>query len=240
LLPLISYFKILENGANVSDHLPIALCLAVPVVKCDETALNDSFVHEFRWDKGDIANFYKKTGLLLNNIAHDFPCMQCDFNCSIKDCHVDVDIYYNEIVHCLMEASRCNIQKIPWSALKHYSSAALDDLKSDSMFACSVWKCAGRPQSGPIYERKKNAHYLYKLAIRDAANQFEDELLDSYMNKDFTSFWKCWKKKTCSKTPRVSSVGGISGDANIANRFAGHFSNLGINYSLQSYTNVEI
>jgi len=92
LLPLISYFKILENGANVSDHLPIALCLAVPVVKCDETALSDSFVHIFLCDKGDITNYYEQTGLLLNNIAHDFSCMQCDFNCSNKDCHVDIDI----------------------------------------------------------------------------------------------------------------------------------------------------
>jgi len=87
-------------------------------------------------------------------------------------------IYYNEIVHCLLEASRCNIPKIPSSALKHYWSTALDDLKSDSIFACSVWKCAGSPQSGLIYERKKNAHYLYKLAIRDAANQFEDKFND--------------------------------------------------------------
>jgi len=59
LLPLISYFKILENEANVSDHLPIALCLAIPVVKCDKTALSNSFVHEFRWDKGDITSYYE-------------------------------------------------------------------------------------------------------------------------------------------------------------------------------------
>jgi len=54
------------------------------------------------------------------------------------------------------------------------------------------------------------------------------------MNKDFTSF-KCWKKKTCNrpKTRRVSSVDGISGDANIANRFAGHFSNSGVDLVCQ-------
>jgi len=112
-------------------------------------------------------------------------------------------------------------------------------------------KVCRQTQLSPIYERKKNANYLYKHAIRDAANQFEDkyndELLDSYINKDFTSFWKCWKKETFRKTPMVStlwfllsSMDGISGDANIANRFAGHFSNSVVNYSLPSLTNVEI
>ena len=190
----------------------------------------NSIVHEFRWDKGNIDGYCQQTGMLLNNIAHDFSCMQCNTSCNNKDCHLDIDIYYNEIVHCLMEAARCNIPKIPSSALKHYWSAALDDLKSDSIFAFSVWKSAGRPRSGSVYELKKNAKYRYKLAIRDAANQFEDkfndELLDSYMNKDFKNFWHCWKKKTCNKSPRVSSVDGHTGDVNIANRFADHFSTL--------------
>jgi len=73
LLPLISYLNILENGANVSDHLPIALCLAVPVVKCDKTALIDSFVHRFRWDKGDIINCYEQTGYASSIAAVMLP-----------------------------------------------------------------------------------------------------------------------------------------------------------------------
>ena len=31
--PLIRYFKIIENGDNLSDHLPITLCLAIPAQK---------------------------------------------------------------------------------------------------------------------------------------------------------------------------------------------------------------
>jgi len=40
----------------------------------------------------------------------------------------------------------------------------------------------------------KDAKYKYKLAIRDAANDFEnrfdDGLLDNYLKKDFNAFWK--------------------------------------------------
>jgi hypothetical protein len=56
-----------------------------------------------------------------------------------------------------------------------------------------------RPQSGSVYELKNNAKYRYKLAIRDAANQFEDkfndELLDSYMNKDLKIFLALLEKE---------------------------------------------
>ena len=69
----------------------------------------------------------------------------------------------------------------------------------------------------------KNESFIH--IIRDAANQFEDkfndELLDSYMNKDFNNFWHCWRKKTCIKSPRTSGVAGLTKDT--ANKFADYF-----------------
>jgi len=79
-----------------------------------------------------------------------------------------------------------------------------------------------------IFESKKNAKYRYKLAIRDAANLFEsrfdDELADSYLNKDFNTFWRLWKNKVHAKKPNISHVAGQSDDVGIAGAFAAHFS----------------
>lgn len=89
-----------------------------------------------------------------------------------------------------------------------------------------------------VYEMKKNAKYRYKLAIRDVANQFEDkfndEMLDSYMNKDFNNFWHCWKKRTRNKSPKLSNIDGYTKDVDIANSFANHFSTVcdKVEYSL--------
>jgi hypothetical protein len=44
---------------------------------------------------------------------------------------LDIDIYYNEIVHSLYTSTLNCIPRVPRSALKHYWSAALDDLKAD-------------------------------------------------------------------------------------------------------------
>jgi len=77
---------------------------------------------------------------------------------------------------------------------------------------------------GVQYE--KNAKYG-TIAMRDVANQFEDkfndEQIDSYINKDFNFVWRCWKKKTCNKSPRIHNVGSFLSDADIANVFADHF-----------------
>ena len=55
-----------------------------------------------------------------------------------------------------------------------------------------MWHAAGKPRSDDVYNMKKDAHYKYKLAIRDAAvafeSQFSDDLLDHYLQKDMNSF----------------------------------------------------
>ena len=116
---------------------------------------------------------------------------------------------------------------IPRSALKHYWSVALDELKEDSITAHSIWRSAGSPRHGDVFERKKSAHYKYKLAIKDAVIQFEgkfnDDLLDSYMHKDMRTFWACWQKKTGKSKSTPSHVEGLSADAEIAQAFADHF-----------------
>ena len=157
LMSLIKSFTILESGANLSDHLPIIVKLAIPAgLNTNGGITIKNTVHEFRWDKGDLAGYYKQTGLLLNNIKHYFPCMRCDSNCNNNNCFVDIDIYYSEIVHCLMVAANCNVARIPSNALKHYWSAALEDLKNDSISAFNICgKSAGKPQSGHIFEMKK-------------------------------------------------------------------------------------
>ena len=93
-----------------------------------------------------------------------------------------------------------------------------------------MWTTAGRPRSGDVFNHKKNTKYKYKLAIKDAAVQFEgrfdDELLSNYLRKDFNSFWKTWKNKVQTKHPNISIVSGLSDDKEIANKFAAHFSTI--------------
>ena len=113
---------------NFSDHLPILFSLAV---RHSTDLSNDnsratsikSVVKEFRWDKGDLQLYYELTSHLLQKIYHQFPCLEHEFNCSEPYCHQEIEIYCNEIVHCLQVPAEKSIPRIPVSALKHYWSA---------------------------------------------------------------------------------------------------------------------
>ena len=127
---IVSDFKIINDGANLSDHLPISITLILPALKnADKNNSVKHVIHEFRWDKGDLDSYYMLTGRMFQSIAHDFPCLLHDTNCDNNNCCLDIDIYYNEIVHCLVNTANSCIPKIPASALKHYWSDALNELK---------------------------------------------------------------------------------------------------------------
>ena len=82
--------------------------------------------------------YYSFTGELLSKIVDYLNCdsVMCNY-VDVAHC-VDIDVYYQEIVHCLNSAATLSIPSIPKSALKHYRSAALDDLKINSKLAHDI------------------------------------------------------------------------------------------------------
>jgi len=77
----------------------------------------------------------------------------------------------------------------------------------------------------------RDAKYKYKLAIRDASSQFksrfDDDLLISYLDKDYNTFWKLRKNKVQTKRINVntSHIGGKCDEQSIANVFADYYNN---------------
>jgi len=123
-----------------------------------------------------------------------------------------------------MLAAELIIQKIPHSALKHYWSAALDDLKQSSCEAHKMLEYVGRPRSGLVFNIMKHAKYIYKyidkLEIKDAVNFFEnkfsDELYDCLMSKDLHKFCKTLKRKCYDNVVNINSIDGNTEDLTVA------------------------
>ena len=221
--------SILVDPSNMSDHYAV-----MSQIPFDMPCNLDSFapskpavIKEFRWDKGDVNLYYIRTGQLLSKIKHDFSCESMNSCCRDESHHRDIEIYYNELVHCLITAAEECIPKIPQSALKHYWSAALDDLKQSSIDAHNLWVTAGCPRSGQTFYLMKSSNCRYKLAIKDAVhafeNKFSDELYDSLMSKDLNTFWKTWKRKCCNKNISIPNIDGKSTDTEIAEVFKSKF-----------------
>jgi len=89
-----------------------------------------------------------------------------------------------------------------------------------------------------LVDTEQSTHFWTTvITINYVKCKYNDELLDSYMNKDFNNFWHCWRKKTCSKSPRTSSVAGLTKDTDIANKFADYFAAL---FDSRAQTNVSL
>jgi len=221
--------NVIYDGANLSDHSPIQFRLLYSIDRCFHSENTPPrHINEYRWDKGDLWNYYLYSGALLNKINQSFDCADVNQGCTKASHQIDIEIYYAEIVHCLKSAAHEFVPRIPKSALKHYWSIALDELKQDSYNAHETWLAAGKPHNGDIHDLKKNAHYKYKLAVKDAMTSFEsrftEDLLDHYIHKDFNKFWEIWKKKTNKGPPVIPHVEGATENIDIANKFANFFS----------------
>ena len=226
---LISDCTIIDCALNTSDHLPVAFHLHAPVdTPAGAHRLHKAnIIRDYRWDKGNINGYYNDTRTLLSKINHEFYCSDCDDLCHDSSHQIDISIYYAEILFALTQAANNNIPKVPKSAMKHYWSVALDDLKNNSISTFKVWISAGKPRQGFIFEHMKDAKYKYKLAVRDAVRMYEtkfsDELFEHMLSKDMNSFWKVWSKKTCKNVISVDHIDDKTDDLDIANVFKDSF-----------------
>ena len=218
----IDRFTILDESLNLSDHLPVVFHIAFSEVNCTVSEpRGKTCIRELRWDKGNLNEYYYNTGNLLSRINH---VQSCDLSaCLCYDHTIDIGIYYCELVHALTFSAVSCIPRVPTSALKHYWSATLDDLKRNSKDAFDLWVLGGKPHSGTIFDLMKDAKYKYKLAVRHAVsdyeNRFSDELYEHLLSKDMTGFWKTWSAKTSNKVFNVPNIDGEVNDGKIAEVF---------------------
>ena len=158
--------------------------------------------------------------------------MHCSVGCA--EHHSEINQYYSIIVDKLSSASAACIPSIPPNSLKCYWNEELKRLKQISIDRHHLWRLVGSPRnSGPINTARLKAKIEYKLAIKQAAANYErsnaDEI-NSYLNdRNTKDFWKCWNSKyrKCNANPSV--VAGLSDSKIIANEFKKHYSNTYVN-----------
>ena len=80
------------------------------------------------------------------------------------------------------------------------------------------------PRTGPIFVTKRHAHYRYKLAERNAKQNFcqakVDSLNDDLLHGEHHKFWQLFKYYNRPKVPQSARIDGLSDDYHITCRFA--------------------
>ena len=155
----------------------------------------------------------------------------CDCCTTNITCEYLIDKYYTQVVNTLVESGIATVPIIQPGTEKHWWSHELNELKQKSIDAFCIWKDAGRPRSGVIFNIYKDAKYAYKLCInrsrREKDLSISNELHEALCSKDNTHFWNSWKSKFKSNTKACHAkiVSGLTDSSEIANGFSNYFGN---------------
>ena len=224
----VSECEILYDGSNPSDHFPVQIKLDVVV------PLHPGDIGKIPNDPGkiiwssltdaELANYENVMADLLDKLQVPTGILHGDKLCSCDSHLVAVEHYFQSLVDVVAIADSFLPRKTPkGKGGKDFWSDSLTRMKTDSCDSYRDWQLAGRPSSGPIFERKKSCHYSYKAELRWqqrlCASRKSEALGQRLMGRDFISFWKDWRKVSQVKSPPVNRIGDAVTEPEIANTF---------------------
>jgi len=233
-------FKILDPDINFSDHLPLYATFQLNDIAKDSS--NDGRpidgatvrVHKrLRWDKGDRPSYYSYTGVLEAMICvcdTTIDSLRGALNCDALSCHEKcqsvVDEVYDEVVRVLNTAAQLFVPQKHKNFYKFWWGEELKIAKAASVDSNNMWKAAGKPHQGPIFEKRKRCRSAYRQLLREEEKReklsYTNDLHEALLRKNGKMFWNCWQAKFESSMP-CSQVDGCVDDYVIVNKFADHF-----------------
>jgi hypothetical protein len=222
--------NILDQGSNLSDHLPLVLHVAI----CEDVVLDSSIslarpcrdMQNLRWDKADLSNYYHLSFQYLSTVHVPTDLLVYDENVDVETARFKVNKFYVDLVQALSCAADLSVPKCTQNFFKFWWDEGCQVLKEASLVKHHEWVAAGRPREGQIaYDmRKARADYKHHLKQKrcDEHLCFTNELHEALVDKDAVSFWKTWKAKFGSKSTS-QIVNGLNDHGLIAETFANVF-----------------
>jgi len=113
----------------------------------------------------------------------------------LADC---INPIYNEIVAVLNTGAKLYVP----SRQKHFYKFRWDEelsaLKYAAINSNKLWKAAGKPRQGSIFNKRQTCRAQYRKAIkREGQKQnmirYTKDLHEALLVKNGQTFWKCWR-----------------------------------------------
>ena len=225
LLDSVTSLEIVDDGCNISDHVPLVMLLSLQLTVNHHHHAKPTSKGDFkrlRWDKADLSGYYDSTYVHLSVINAPVSLLTCDY--------VDQDIaehriesFYSDIVAALCQSTVLTVPVGKANFFKFWWDQECQAMKEESISKHNLWKAAGRPRDGPVASAMRKAKYEYKLLLKrktyQAQSCFSNELHDALINKDFTQFWRSWNAKFGHR-PQAQVINGCSDHGSIAEAFS--------------------
>ena len=104
-----------------------------------------------------------------------------------------LDTAYKRIVDVLRFCSDLTVPSRPKNFFKFWWDQSLDELKDKSIASCDLWKTAGKPRAGPVFDRYRRDKAAYRHAIRnkqvETKDAYTNQLHEALLAKQGPAFW---------------------------------------------------
>jgi len=161
-----------------------------------------------RWDRADIDSYYYYTGLSLYPLLSALDQMSsCSDTLELRN---NIDSIYDSVVAILQSGARLYVPECHKNFFKFWWDEELSILKQASVEANKLWKSAGKPHSGLIFNKRQSSRLKYRKCIRDKQNSasscYSNDLYEALLKKNGTTFWKCWRTKFDTGNSKCTEV----------------------------------
>ena len=221
--------KIIDDGENTSDHLPLVMDISIQtgISTANENTSTHATKKPWRDLSEDELNAYSSAVelrlLSRTTTLGVFACSDA-CACSSQSCRDELQREYDDIVKALVESTLLLPNSVNRGAKKDWWTHELTLLKEKSVAIHSAWISEGRPRHGSTADERRRVRAEYKSAIRNAKRAPKqkawDRIHSDFIDNDTVSFWKRWRslhgKKNSDFAPVVD---GQSSKENIANAF---------------------
>tara|TARA_B110001454_G_scaffold153252_1_gene142574 strand:- start:178 stop:1323 length:1146 start_codon:yes stop_codon:yes gene_type:complete len=222
--------RILEDGDNTSDHLPIIFKLEIDGDKVSIPTSTSSSCPSLKWEKCSAIQKLQYSQILenlLSDSATSSPCFECPLiHCSDNQCRDSIQMEYDKIISSMKTADQC----LPRSRKGHekgWWTEDLSTLRQQNIEIQNLWKAEGKPRTGVTYEERLRMRAEYKhescAAQKIPVQAGWDKIHDSMIRKNTNSFWKSWRGLHQNKNKQPQIVNGLSSEKDIADCFKDRF-----------------
>ena len=206
--------KVLEDGHNPSDHLPIQMTMRLEIRPRDLTENSSASVPTLCWSKispSDISQYNNSLSESLSSSESVLNSMSCygSAHCEAGECKVAIQNEYDRLVNSIKLADSF-LPRHRKGREKHWWSSELSDLKKQSIDIQRLWQAEGRPNQGSTYHERLRVRAAYRLAIRQAQKEPKqnswNQLHTALESCDSNRFWHSWKSLYNKNNHSYSSI----------------------------------
>ena len=165
----LSCFTILDEGQNLSDHLPILMKMSIYDEAADEPPQRTASQETLNWknlNPSHVDAYTARLSMLVDALPEPEVTSHCHTSCICENasCLQSAQKEYDLLIQCLQVADSTLPRHKPGIS-KDWWTEGLDELKKKSIEIHSTWKNAGRPRHGAIHEERLRVRAAYKSTL---------------------------------------------------------------------------